>query len=503
MNADYEKLESLFDLASLLNKETVFSEILRIVSSKTSVLFNANVASIVLINPQTLETLKTVMKVKTMTDENKYQFAQSNIVGWSSKNKQSFISNDLNNDSRFTSGIFEEISVKSAMCAPLNYKGKDFGYIVVMNGPTDLEYDNNSLKLLTKISDIIAPHISKVQKIQEYFTVQLSDESIKFKYLQMGLLGKSESFLGMLQSVESAARCDVRVVLEGQTGTGKELIAKAVHKLSSRSENPFVAIDCGAIPQNLIESELFGHVKGAFTGAFRNRPGLIVEANKGTLFMDEINNLPWEMQSKLLRVLQEGEVRPVGSNKNVKVDVRIISASSLSLSEEVTKQTFREDLYFRLMVYPIYIPTLDERKRDIPLLANHFLNKYSKEQNKKIGFFHGDVLEYLKSKHWPGNIRELENFVERIVTYAPQVVEVLGISVLPHNLKKDINQFVSTQQNIKSVSLKETLQKYEKNMILKALEESDWNQTKAARMLNVLEATLRAKMKKLGINRIK
>jgi transcriptional regulator with PAS, ATPase and Fis domain len=281
----------------------------------------------------------------------------------------------------------------------------------------------------------------------------------------------------------------------------KPVPARAIHKLSSRSELPFVAIDCGAIPQNLMESELFGHVKGAFTGATRDRSGLIIEANKGTLFMDEVNNLSMEMQSKLLRVLQEGELRPVGSNKKIKADVRIISASSLSLSKLVEKQEFREDLYFRLMVYPIYVPPLDERKRDIPTLANHFLNKFAKEQNKKIEFFHRDILEYLKSKHWAGNIRELENFVERLVTTAPQTTEILNASHLPENFMKEIDKFITTQKTIKTASLKESLQEIEKELILKALEENDWNQNKAAHTLDVLEQTLRAKMNKLGIVR--
>jgi transcriptional regulator with PAS, ATPase and Fis domain len=219
--------------------------------------------------------------------------------------------------------------------------------------------------------------------------------------------------------------------------------------------------------------------------------------------MDEVNNLSMEMQSKLLRVLQEGEVRPVGSNRKIKADVRIISASSLSLSKLVEQQEFREDLYFRLMVYPIYVPPLDERKTDIPLLANFFLNKFAKEQNKRIECFHRYILEYLKSKHWAGNIRELENFVERLVTLAPQTIEILDVSVLPKNLVKEIDEFIATQKIIKVESLKGSLQEIEKDLILRALEENDWNQNKAARTLDVLEQTLRAKMNKLGITRPK
>jgi transcriptional regulator with PAS, ATPase and Fis domain len=217
--------------------------------------------------------------------------------------------------------------------------------------------------------------------------------------------------------------------------------------------------------------------------------------------MDEVNNLSMEMQSKLLRVMQEGEVRPVGSNKKIKVDVRIISASSLSLTNLVEKQEFREDLYFRLMVYPIYVPPLDERKRDIPLLANHFLNKFVKEQNKKIDLFHEDILDFLKSRQWPGNIRELENFIERLVTHAPHTKDTLDVSDLPQNLKGEIDQFISSQKNDNVEPLKNSLRDFEKDLILKALEENDWNQNKAARKLDLLEQTLRSKMNKLGIVR--
>jgi len=496
-----EKQESLFELASFLGNQTDFSEILRVISTKTVSMFNAEAASIVMVNPRTQNTLKTVIKEEKTIDKEDYQLVQTNIIGWTMKNKQSFLSNDLKNDTQFRNELFQKTSVNSAMCVPLKYRGNIFGYIVVIITDTKQKYNKESLRLLERISDIAAPHISNVQKIEEYFIVPLSNGSILHKYWQLGLFGKSDAFLGLLQSIEAAARCDVRVVLEGQTGTGKELVARAIHKLSKRSLSPFVAIDCGAIPENLLESELFGHVRGAFTGANRDRSGLIVEANNGTLFMDEINNLSMEMQSKLLRVLQEGEVRPVGSNRKIKVDVRIISASSTPLSKCINEQKFREDLYFRLMVYPIYIPTLEERKQDIPLLANKFLNKFSKEQNKKIGFFHKDILNYLKSKKWTGNIRELENFVERLVTLAPQSIEILDVSVLPTNFVDEIDNFITTQKTVKVVSLKESLLEIEKDLILKALEENDWNQNKAARTLNVLEQTLRAKMNKLGIVR--
>ncbi len=502
-NKKYDLQESLFDLASMLSEQTDFSEILRVISTKTVSIFGAEAASIVMINPRTQETLKTVIKEEKTLNKEDHQLVQTNIIGWSMKNNLPFLSNDLKNDTRFRAGLFSDTLVSSAMCVPLRYRGNNFGYIVVIITDKKQNYNDDSLKLLERISDIAAPHINNVQKIEEYFNVPLSDDSLFHKYWQLGLLGKSDSFKALLQSIESAARCDVRVVLEGQTGTGKELVAKAIHKVSGRSRNPFIAIDCGAIPENLMESELFGHVRGAFTGASRDRSGLIIEANKGTLFMDEINNLSIEMQSKLLRALQESEVRPVGSNKKINIDVRIISASSCSLSKEVEQKRFREDLFFRLMVYPIYIPTLEERKNDIPLLANSFLSKNAKEQNKKVKFFNKDILEYMKIKQWPGNIRELENFVERLVTFAPNSAEELEISSLPYELKRSIEEFHISKKERQTQPLMDSMRDYEKNILLNTLEENEWNQNKTARQLNILEQTLRAKMKKLGIVRNK
>ncbi len=503
MDDFFVKQEIIFELASVLSQQTDFSEILRVISTKTSAIFNSEVASIVMINPRTQETLKTVMEEKKGLEKEKHHLTQTNLIGWVMKNKMSFLSNDLKNDKRFSEDLFENITVQAAMCVPLQYREKKIGYITVLTKNRDSEYDEKSLKLLKRIADISVPHISNVQKIQEYFNIPLPTESILYKYRQFGLLGKSKKFVELLQSIEAAAKCDVRVVLEGQTGTGKELIAKALHKSSSRSEQPFIAIDCGAIPENLVESELFGHVKGAFTGANSNRAGLIVAADKGTLFMDEINNLPIAMQSKLLRVLQEGEVKPVGSNRRIKVNVRVISASSLSLAQLVEKGEFREDLYFRLMVYPIYVPPLKERKGDISKLADHFLEKLSKEQNKKIEFLHEDIIDYMNSKKWTGNVRELENFIERIVTLAPKNIKIIDVSALPQDFRIEINKFFASRKTKSPISIKQSLHNYEKSLILKALEENDWNQNKAARTLAILEQTLRAKMNKLEIVRPK
>lgn len=306
----------------------------------------------------------------------------------------------------------------------------------------------------------------------------------------------------LLQAVEAAARCDVRVLLEGKTGTGKELIAQAIHQFSSRCDGPFVAIDCGAISRTLIESELFGHKKGAFTGADQERKGLIMEADSGTLFIDEISNLPLELQSKLMRVLEEGEVRPIGSNKTYQVDVRIITASSASLKKMVEMSKFRDDLFFRLHVYPITIPDLEERSEDVALLANHFLQFYTRQQQKTLKVIHEEILDFLKQRHWEGNIRELENLIERLVTLSPAEVEILADTCFPPDLKKELDEYRQRHRLTTSrKSLKSELQNFEATLIRKTLEECRWNQSEAARRLQTSEKNIRDKMRQYQIKK--
>jgi two-component system response regulator HupR/HoxA len=278
------------------------------------------------------------------------------------------------------------------------------------------------------------------------------------------------------------------------------LLSRAIHVYSQRSNKPFIAIDCGAIPQNLMESEFFGHKRGAFTGATSDRKGLMEETNGGTLFMDEISNLSFEMQSKLLRVLQEGEIRPVGSNQSRKVDVRIISAASSSLKEMVQDKLFREDLFFRLYVYPIQVPSLSERNEDIPLLANAFLKKFSSQQNKKVGLFHKEIMDYLTRGSWSGNIRELENQIERFVTYAPEEAEVLDLKMLPLEFRKEIKETILNTKPLNSIEpLQKRLDYYEEKFVQEALETFQWNQSKAARALKISESCIRKKIKKYGL----
>ena len=499
---DKQFLESIFDLAEILSHQDDFEEILRIITSRASELFKINLSSIIMINPQTQRTIKTVIREGKKTDPNHYSFVHNNVVGWAVKNNLPFVSDNIKKDNRFKKNLFADTEINSVVCVPIKTESTRIGYMVLMDTVQNKKFNEQLLSLVEKYVLICAPYLNRLQKIEEFFKNPIPEETLLNKYQTLGLFGRCKKFVDLLKSIEAAAKCDVRVLLEGDSGTGKELVAKAIHKLSARGIHPFIAIDCGAIPENLIESELFGHVKGSFTGATSDRKGLFEEADNGTLFIDEIANLPMNMQSKLLRVLQENEIRPLGSNKSIKVNVRVISASSTSLKMLVDNQRFREDLFYRLHIYPIYVPTLNERSEDIILLANIFLKKFSTEQGKKIESFHKTLLDYFQVKNWDGNIRELQNFIERLVTLSPLQKKYLEIRDLPDEIQKEIKEMAKIpNMYLKSRPLQESVDEFEEQIIRQTLEENSWNQSKAARLLNISEGTIRLKMKKYGIDK--
>ncbi|HSR17186.1 MAG TPA: sigma 54-interacting transcriptional regulator, partial [Ignavibacteriaceae bacterium] len=483
-NEDMQKYVNLIELASILGNQNDFDELLRIVSAHVLSLFNADAASIVMINPRTDNTIKTIIRNGKDYEHQRHHFVQTNVVGWVNKNKQPFITTNLKDDSRFTKNLFEASTISSLMCVPLISEGIAIGYVLAINENENKIFNQDNLSFLCKFSAIAAPYLSNIRKIAELFETPLSDSILLPKYEAFGLYGKSSRFKELLKAVESAARCDVRVLLEGESGTGKELIAKAIHQLSKRKDQPFIAVDCGAIPEQLMESEFFGHVKGAFTGAVHDRKGLFEEADRGTLFMDEISNLPIDMQAKLLRVFQENEIRILGSSKIIKADVRIIAASSLPLRDLVENQKFREDLYYRLHVYPIYVPSLNQRREDIPCLAAHFLNKFAKEQNNRIESFSLSMIKFLQNRNWEGNIRELENFIERLVTLSPEGRKTIDTNAIPKEYLDEYKRITRNESvNAPVSSLEKSLEDFEKELIKQTLIDNNWNQSKAARVL--------------------
>jgi len=494
--------EDLFEFAKLLVYQTDYEELVRLIASKSIQLFKADLISIQMLNPDTRKTVKTIFKDGKSNDQKKYRDIHIHIGGWIISKKESFVSNNIQTDKHFAKGLFSNVHIISVAGVPLIIEGNIIGTIILMYEDSIPNKNLELLKTLECLAVLVTPYLRNTQKIKEYFTLQLPESSLIQKYNNVGLLGKSSRYIEMLQAIEASTKSDARVLLIGKTGTGKELIAKAIHKFSSRSDYPFIAVDCGAIPDNLLESEFFGHKKGAFTGAHSDHQGLFENANGGTLFMDEINNLPLDMQSKLLRVLQEGEIRPIGSNKVIKTNVRIIAASSKPLKELVEQKLFREDLFFRLYIYPIYLPDLNERMEDIPLLANHFLLHYSKQQNKKNVSFHEEVIDFMKFRKWGGNVRELENFVQRIITIADQNISKVESDMFPSDLREELDLFREGQNKLNKRSLKQSVQDFEQNLIKQTLISCNWNQSAAARQLDTSEKNIRYKMEILNIKKL-
>lgn len=325
------------------------------------------------------------------------------------------------------------------------------------------------------------------------------------KNLHFGLImGNSPKMLRIYEMIRQVARTVTNVLITGESGTGKELIAKAIHRESNRADQPFVAVNCGGIPESLLESELFGHKKGSFTGATGDKKGLFEAAHKGTLFLDEIGEIGIPIQVKLLRAVQTKMIRPVGGNEDIHVDVRIISATNRNLEEEVIAKRFREDLFYRLNVIEIRVPPLRERKEDLKLLAQHFLEKFSREMGKDISKVSSYAIDLLQKYDFPGNIRELENLLERSVALTNTNILLPDSLALSIHKRKGIENDRGGLPDISSVSqgisLDEELNKLEKSYITEALDISGGNKQKATELLGINLRSLRYRLKKLNIN---
>lgn len=370
--------------------------------------------------------------------------------------------------------------------------------------------ENNIEELSNQKSSL---QINNNDQVKEEIKVepQDEDEDIKMdKNFQLrssfdNIICKSDEFNEVLKKVEQVAATDMTVLIQGETGTGKELIAKELHSLSKRRDRPLIKLDCTTLPSNLIESELFGHEKGAFTGAYNKKLGRFELANKGTIFLDEIGELPLETQSKLLRILQEGEFERLGSSETYTVDVRVIAATNRDLEKEIEKGDFREDLYYRLNVYPINLPPLRERKNDISILTKYFIEMYNKKLDRNVKEIPGKTMKMLKDYSWPGNVRELKNIIERGVLISKgsklMLFDSLTNKYPQHNTDKDnLTDTDSVMEKGK------TLEEMEKDYILKVLRSTDWQiggDGGAAEILGIKRTTLYEKMKRLGITKKK
>jgi two-component system, NtrC family, response regulator AtoC len=327
----------------------------------------------------------------------------------------------------------------------------------------------------------------------------LLKQQLKGKYTFDNIIGNSSRMQDMFKMMEKVLDTESTVLIRGDSGTGKELVARAIHYNGPRKDKPFVAINCAAIPNELLESELFGHVKGSFTGATANKAGKFEIADTGTIFLDEIGSMSTYLQGKILRVLQEKEFERVGGSKPVKVDVRILSATNVDLEKAVREGSFREDLFYRLNVIPIYIPSLKQRVDDIPLLVAHFIRKFNEKTGRNVKGLASGVMDNLTSYTWPGNVRELENVIERAATLTES--EYIGTDALPHYLQGEnrAGTFINPWIPDKGTDLSSEVERFEKTLITMALDKAGGVKSRAAELLNIKRTTLVEKMKRLNL----
>jgi Nif-specific regulatory protein len=384
----------------------------------------------------------------------------------------------------------------SFICVPIKKEQQVVGAL-----SADLPYDpafdlKAGQRLLTVVATMLAQHVINLE------TLQMEKEALREENLRLqqqlatkhsitNLVGNSGKMREVFQMVSQVCGSNATVLIRGESGTGKELVANAIHYNSPRAKQPFVKVNCAALPPTLIESELFGHEKGAFTGAVRQKRGKFELANKGTIFLDEIGSIGMEVQANLLRVLQEREFERVGGTQTIKTDVRIITATNKNLEQTVEEGTFRGDLYYRLNVFPIYLPPLRERKTDILLLADHFLESYAKENNKDILRFSTPAIDMLMQYHWPGNVRELENCIERAVLLCE--AGVIRSYHLPPTL-----QTGEKSDTLPARSLEQAVGTLEREMIIDALKNTRGNMARAANLLQLTERKFAYKARKYG-----
>jgi DNA-binding NtrC family response regulator len=381
----------------------------------------------------------------------------------------------------------KKLDIKTSVIIVTAFGSLDTAIKALRNGASDyilkpVEFDELLLKIrrLFETKDILLENRLLRSEIQRNYDFE-------------NIIGKSPVMKSVYQTVKTVAETETTILITGKSGTGKELVARALHYNSKRKNKRFIAVNCGAIAENLIESELFGHKKGSFTGAVTDKEGFIKAAEGGTLFLDEISELPSLLQVKFLRVLQEKEYTPVGTTLALPANVRFIASTNRDLKEEVKAEKFREDLYYRLNVVEINLPILQERIEDIPLLADHFLNKYRIEMNKNVKGIDPQAIRALMTHKWKGEVRELENIIERAVIFSQD--DFINLKDLPSNFYEQVND----SGVLNTGSLEESVRNYERDLIIKTLESNEFNKEKTAEQLQVGLSTLYRKLKELDI----
>ncbi len=499
LNRSLHELQSLNNLALTISATTDLDTIINTVLQKATDLTKCSHGSILLTKEETKEKFTTLIRKGSKKHENLVHKMCLVIAGWILKHQKSLLVSDILEDTYFKGLEHLGYPLKSVLAVPIQTRGEILGVLILHGNKDEKCFTENDLRMLNIIASQSAPVLENAKLLYQLKEENLYlKKEVERKYSFHEIIGHSPAIEKIFKLLEKVIPTDVRILIEGESGTGKELIARAIHYNGPRKNKRFVAVDCGALPENLLESELFGHVKGAFTGATESKKGLFLEADGGTLFLDEINNTSPALQIKLLRAIQENEIRPVGGSKTINVNVRLICATNQDLTESVKEGTFRQELLFRLKVVSLKLPALRERKEDILILANHFLTRFTQTMQKPLRKFTRDASNLLLKYAWPGNIRELENTIERCVALAESDMKMVHADLMPDEIRTTQQPQLSFAAN--DMTLTEAVEKLERALVVEALNKYSGNRTKAAESLGLSRRGLLNKIERFGLD---
>ena len=498
------KIEALVEVNHLLARTVDPDDTLRVLLSSTNQLFATQRTSVAFIDETQERLTFTTVVGGGQIEQFQLKLGQG-IIGWVAQTGRGVVCNDASHDPRFSGGIDQMTGfrTKSILCAPLRQNGRIVGGLEAVNTTNPDGFTQEDLQLLTALGGLVSAAIDRAQVLATVRNARAAfQEVVQDRYRLV--VGESAGMQEILRLARTVASTNTTVLLLGESGTGKEVLARAIHQWSPRTEQPFVAVNCMALTPELLESELFGHEKGAFTGAIAQKKGKFELAEGGTIFLDEIGDLAPNLQAKLLRVLQEREFQRVGGIKDIRTNIRILAATNRKLRRAVQSGAFREDLYYRLNVVSLTLPPLRERPEDIAVLVDYFIERYSHEVKRMGVSIDQDALQALQAYAWPGNIRELQNAIERAVVLSPE--PTITLADLPtevryaHPLSIGSENDEAQQVTIDEICpMAEAIDAYQRALVRKALEVANDSQTEAAKLLGVPQPSLSRMMRRLGL----
>ena len=483
MDATLKAYTDLLEAIRLMNSNHDHARVLEFIVEMSAKLLSATDSALFMLDESTNELYASVAKGSKQEALKTVRFkADYGIAGWVAKHGLPRLVNDVSTDSQFYQNVDQMIGFKtrSIIAVPLKVKDRTIGVLEVINSAIEGNFTNEHMELLQQFADQAAVTYTNTKRYYQLSTEnELLKEELGERYT---LISGSDVMERVLKTATRAAATDSTILIQSESGTGKELVARFIHNQSPRRGKPFIAINCAALNDELLESELFGHEKGAFTGAHTKKKGKLELADGGTFFFDEIGELKLSLQAKLLRTLQEQVIDRLGGQDPISIDVRIIAATNRDLKKEVEENRFRDDLFYRINVIPIAVPPLRDRSKEIEKLSNFFISRYCIKTGQKLKNLTKEAIKVLETYHWPGNVRELENMIERVVVLVPE--QKITVDDLPADIRKS-NKSKPPAERIAACNYHDSVNMMRKNILVNALKEADGNQAKAAKLLGI------------------